>query len=117
MLCLYTNSLADFTCPRKKNIQKIPRFPRSIVPSPGVKLRHWRATRLSVSASTFGTAGFACSCLFCVRLCSPFATSRESHFFAGLSVGRRDILADMSLAMCARETTIKSDVVSCSSCP
>ncbi|KAM7295682.1 hypothetical protein ISCGN_025179 [Ixodes scapularis] len=58
-----------------------------------------------------------------VAVCFVFVSTQRllrlvsSSFFARVSVGRRDILADMSLAMCAREITVKSNAVGCSSCP
>ncbi|CAN7948510.1 unnamed protein product, partial [Ixodes pacificus] len=115
VLCLCANSPADFTCPRekifKRSLDSLDRSYRRLVSNCDSGEQ-----RDSASASTFGTAGFACSCFVFVSAQRLLRLVSRS-FFARVSVGRRDILADMSLAMCARETTVKSDTVGSSSCP
>ncbi|CAN7977998.1 unnamed protein product, partial [Ixodes persulcatus] len=117
VLCLCADSLADFTRPRekifKRSLDSLDRLYCRLVSNCDSGEQHDCRRRRQLSGPLVSL----------VAVCFVFVSAQRllclvsRSFFAGVSVERRDILAEMSLAMCARETTVKSDVVGCSLCP
>ncbi|CAN8014890.1 unnamed protein product, partial [Ixodes persulcatus] len=117
VLGLCADSLADFTCPRekifKRSLDSLDRSCRRLVSNCDSGEQHDCRRRRQLSGPLVSLVAVRFVFVSAQRLLSLVSRS----FFAGVSEGRRDILADMPPAMCARETTAKSDPVGCSSCP